>query len=251
MKKPSSKIFEEKLNQVRRTIQKLKELREEKKSQYKSRLMDRIWKGYALTREKATDLRLLPGNLDMAIKYAAEVHNGVTRRSGLPYISHPMSVLGILTAHGITDRTIRVATVLHDVLEEKVIQLEKEAKRKKQKLEVIDKKQIMIEEYEKIRKKFGKPVADLVLEVSKDPETGRFSLKTPGGIVIKMADRYHNLTYFETLKRQKEYVDKTDQLLHDYEYANNKRLFSKTHRSLFTALKRQLEARRKEIDFAG
>ncbi len=223
--------------------------RKKTQEEYKTRLMDKLWKTYGRTRIKLTDLRILPGNLDMAMQYAAAVHRGIKRRSGLPYLTHPAAVLAILIDHKINDRTLHVAAVLHDVIEERVMQLEKKAKKGRRKITATDKAETMAHEYEYIRKKFGKPVADLVLEVSKDPETGKFHLKTAAGMIIKMADRTHNLTYFESTKRQKEYVDKTSQLIHDYGKA-----FEKAHPQLYRTLRRQHKTRAQEIgleDLAG
>jgi len=52
-----------------------------------------------------------------AYNYAAEKHEGQTRRSGEPYITHPLAVAGILADLEMDDDTL-VAGLLHDVVED-------------------------------------------------------------------------------------------------------------------------------------
>ena len=55
--------------------------------------------------------------LRRAYAYAAEKHDGQTRRSGEPYITHPLAVATILTELEMDDATL-VAGLLHDVVED-------------------------------------------------------------------------------------------------------------------------------------
>lgn len=55
--------------------------------------------------------------LNRAYTYAAEKHEGQTRRSGEPYITHPLAVAEILTELEMDDATL-AAGLLHDVVED-------------------------------------------------------------------------------------------------------------------------------------
>ena len=52
-----------------------------------------------------------------AYAVAAEAHSGQTRRTGDPYVVHPLAVAQILATYGLDTATI-VAAILHDVIED-------------------------------------------------------------------------------------------------------------------------------------
>ena len=114
--------------------------------------------------------------LDKAIKYATKKHRGQYRKkSDLPYIVHPMEVLKLVRAFGVTDYEVLCATVLHDVIEDCEVS------------------------YKTIKKKFTKRIADIVLECSRksDHETKcefllSFETKSIESVIIKIADRLCN-----------------------------------------------------------
>ena len=54
-----------------------------------------------------------------AYEFSAKVHEGQRRRSGEPYLQHPIAVAGVLTSLR-TDVTAIVAALLHDTLEDTV-----------------------------------------------------------------------------------------------------------------------------------
>ena len=84
--------------------------------------------------------------LQKAIRYAAKLHEGQDRdgENALPYITHPIEVLGFLRKiGGVTDEEMLCAAVLHDVIEE------------------------CGEKPKKLEEKFGKRVRDLVVELSR------------------------------------------------------------------------------------
>jgi len=56
-------------------------------------------------------------------RLAAGAHKGQLRRSGEPYITHPLAVAGIVARYGMDDVTI-AAALLHDAVEDTVITLE-------------------------------------------------------------------------------------------------------------------------------
>src|SRR5574342_1253253 len=59
------------------------------------------------------------GILRKAYDFSAKAHKGQLRRSGEPYLQHPIAVAGVLTSLK-TDVTAIVAALLHDTLEDTV-----------------------------------------------------------------------------------------------------------------------------------
>ena len=124
--------------------------------------------------------------------YADLAHDGVTRKSGEPYILHPIAVSSILS-HMRLDAETLMAALLHDVIEDT--------------------------EFNKddIAEKFGRTVAELVdgvtkLSHSSDKEYNKAAsfrkilqatLQDPRVIIIKLADRYHNMTTLGSLRPDK------------------------------------------------
>lgn len=141
------------------------------------------------------DAYLKPSQVEQvlaACDYADNAHEGITRKSGEPYILHPISVSCIL-AHMRMDAETLMAALLHDVIEDT--------------------------DYSKedIAEKFSKVVAELVdgvtkLSHSSDKEYNKAAsfrkilqatLQDPRVIIIKLADRYHNMTTLDALRPDK------------------------------------------------
>lgn len=127
-----------------------------------------------------------------ACDFADLAHSGVTRKSGEPYILHPIAVSCIL-AHMRLDTETLMASLLHDVIEDTHFSKDD------------------------ITEKFGKTVANLVDGVTKlthssDKEFNKAAsfrkilqatLQDPRVIIIKLADRYHNMTTLDALRPEK------------------------------------------------
>lgn len=127
-----------------------------------------------------------------ACDYADVAHDGITRKSGEPYILHPIAVSCIL-AHMRLDAETLMAALLHDVIEDTEFNKEDIAER------------------------FSKTVAELVdgvtkLSHSSDKEYNKAAsfrkilqatLQDPRVIIIKLADRYHNMTTLGALRPDK------------------------------------------------
>ncbi len=119
--------------------------------------------------------------IERAFEVAARAHAGQKRRSGDPYITHPVAVAGILAELGMTPPTL-AAALLHDTVEDTAYTLAE------------------------IRKEFGEEVAMLVDGVTKldkvtygdaaQAETVRKMVVAMSRdirvLVIKLADRLHN-----------------------------------------------------------
>ncbi len=130
-----------------------------------------------------------------AIEFIEEKHGGQIRASGDPYIVHPMEVATVLAQMGL-DRYTIISGLLHDVLEDTQAT------------------------YNEVKDKFGKCVADIVEGVTK---LGKFTLKDterqkaenyrklllatakdPRVILVKLADRLHNMKTLNYLRREKQ-----------------------------------------------
>jgi guanosine-3',5'-bis(diphosphate) 3'-pyrophosphohydrolase len=128
-----------------------------------------------------------------AYEVAEQAHEGQRRRSGDPYITHPLAVTTILAELGM-DITTLVAALLHDTVE--------------------DTRQTL----DSIRVEFGDDVAHLVDGVTKldkvqfgdaaEAETIRKMVvamaRDPRVLVIKLADRLHNMRTLRWLRQEKQ-----------------------------------------------
>jgi guanosine-3',5'-bis(diphosphate) 3'-pyrophosphohydrolase len=131
-----------------------------------------------------------------AYEVAEQAHAGQTRRSGDPYITHPLAVTTILAELGM-DTTTLVAALLHDVVEDTPFGLDD------------------------VRREFGADVAHLVDGVTKldkvqfggeamaaEAETIRKMVvamaRDPRVLVIKLADRLHNMRTLRFLRPEKQ-----------------------------------------------
>jgi GTP diphosphokinase / guanosine-3',5'-bis(diphosphate) 3'-diphosphatase len=130
-----------------------------------------------------------------AYLFSAEAHLGQSRRSGEPYIYHPIEVARILAGMHMDSRTV-AAAVLHDVIEDTGTTRER------------------------IEQEFGKDIADMVDGVSKitriefqsqeeaQAENFRKMLLAMARdirvILIKLADRLHNMRTIGSLKRERQ-----------------------------------------------
>lgn len=127
-----------------------------------------------------------------AADFADLAHAGVARKSGEPYILHPIAVSCIL-AHMRLDAETLMAALLHDVIEDT--------------------------EYSKddISTRYGHTVAHLVDGVTKLSQSSdkqynkaasfrkilQATLQDPRVIIIKLSDRYHNMTTLNALRPDK------------------------------------------------
>jgi guanosine-3',5'-bis(diphosphate) 3'-pyrophosphohydrolase len=128
-----------------------------------------------------------------AYAVAEQCHDGQRRRSGDPYITHPLAVTTILAELGM-DITTLVAALLHDTVEDTMLTLDD------------------------IRREFGDDVGHLVDGVTKldkvqfgeaaEAETIRKMVvamaRDPRVLVIKLADRLHNMRTLRWLKQEKQ-----------------------------------------------
>ena len=129
-----------------------------------------------------------------AYRFSAAAHEGQTRKSGEPYVSHPVAVAGILAELHLDMPTL-IAALLHDVVEDTGVT----------KQDISD--------------QFGKQVADLVDGLSKldriefqsatqaQAENFRKMLLAMSQdvrvILVKLADRLHNMSTLDVMAPEK------------------------------------------------
>src|SRR6185436_7454867 len=144
------------------------------------------WSGYL----KPDDV----SRIESAYHFSEAAHNGQFRKSGEPYISHPLAVANILAQLHLDSQAL-TAALLHDVMEDTAVTKTE------------------------ISRNFGKPVADLVDGVSKldkiefeshaeaQAENFRKMLLAMARdvrvILIKLADRLHNMRTLDAVEPDK------------------------------------------------
>src|SRR5574341_1722453 len=131
------------------------------------------------------------GVVRKAYEFSAKVHEGQLRRSGEPYLQHPIAVAGVLTSLK-TDVTAIVAGLLHDTLEDTLAtpdELEKEfGKDVVQLVDGVTKiGKIPFRNYEE---KQAENFRKMVLSMADDIRV----------VLIKLADRLHNMRTLEHLQ---------------------------------------------------
>ncbi len=135
--------------------------------------------------------------IEKAIDYATRLHQGVMRKSGDPYILHPLEVAKIVAKDLEMDTPSIVAALLHDVVEDTEVS------------------------HEDIRREFGEEVSKIVAGLTKidkaDYSGSRMKLKAknihkllqsfvddPRVIIIKLADRLHNMRTLDAMRKEKQ-----------------------------------------------
>ncbi|ADC89808.1 (p)ppGpp synthetase I, SpoT/RelA [Thermocrinis albus DSM 14484] len=133
--------------------------------------------------------------VSQVVEYIQEKHAGQKRASGEPYVIHPLQVAIILAKLGL-DRDTVVAGLLHDILEDTSTT------------------------YQELKERFGKRVADIVEGVTKLGKVQFKDVKTEKAenyrklllamakdirvILVKLADRLHNMKTLGHLPREKQ-----------------------------------------------
>lgn len=133
--------------------------------------------------------------IQKAYNYALEKHGDQKRKSGEPYIIHPTNVAYTIAEIGLDEQTI-CAALLHDVVEDTEVT------------------------YEDIEKEFGQEIAEMVDGVTKLKQIEHASIeenqvenyrkmflamgKDIRVIIIKLADRLHNMRTLQFLRRERQ-----------------------------------------------
>ncbi|MFB7866635.1 MULTISPECIES: RelA/SpoT family protein [unclassified Streptomyces] len=131
--------------------------------------------------------------IERAYQVAERWHRGQKRKSGDPYITHPLAVTTILAELGMDPATL-MAGLLHDTVEDTEYGLE-DLRR-----DFGDQVTLLVDGVTKLDKvRFGEAaqaetVRKMVVAMAKDPRV----------LVIKLADRLHNMRTMRYLKREKQ-----------------------------------------------
>ncbi|HVG16785.1 MAG TPA: HD domain-containing protein, partial [Chitinophagaceae bacterium] len=147
---------------------------------------------------RALKARIKPGDRKLirtAFEISAEAHKSMRRKSGEPYILHPLAVAGICTEEiGLGVRSA-ICSLLHDTVEDTDVTLEE------------------------IQREFGGEIAKIVdgltkisnvidVNASQQAENFKKILLTltddPRVILIKLADRLHNMRTLDSMKHEKQ-----------------------------------------------
>ncbi|WP_327693651.1 RelA/SpoT family protein [Streptomyces sp. NBC_00459] len=131
--------------------------------------------------------------IENAYQVAERWHRGQKRKSGDPYITHPLAVTTILAELGMDPATL-MAGLLHDTVEDTEYGLDQLRR------DFGDSVALLVDGVTKLDKvKFGEAaqaetVRKMVVAMAKDPRV----------LVIKLADRLHNMRTMRYLKREKQ-----------------------------------------------
>lgn len=126
-----------------------------------------------------------------AAQWAVDAHDGQRRKSGQPYVLHPLRVASriLWSPLEVDERhTALIAAILHDTLEDTDLPRER------------------------IHDRFGKQVLSVVVELTQDPSLPKEARRQKmidecGGYsrvakVVKLADRWDNLTELENMSEE-------------------------------------------------
>src|SRR3954462_1240435 len=133
------------------------------------------------------------GRIEEAYLFSDSAHQGQKRKSGVPYISHPLAVAEIIAGWQLDAQAV-MAALLHDVMEDTEVTTQD------------------------ISSRFGKPVAELVDGLSKldriefqskeDEQAENFRkmllamARDVRVILIKLADRLHNMRTLDAVSAE-------------------------------------------------
>lgn len=129
-----------------------------------------------------------------AYEFAARAHEGQYRRSGDPYITHPLAVANILIDMHMDYESL-MAAMLHDVLEDCGISKQELAKRFGQEVaELVDGvSKIALIKFESKAEQQAENLRKMMLAMTRDIRV----------IIVKLADRLHNMRTLHVMQPEK------------------------------------------------
>jgi GTP diphosphokinase / guanosine-3',5'-bis(diphosphate) 3'-diphosphatase len=138
-----------------------------------------------------------------AFDVAAESHRGQMRKSGEPFIRHPLGVANILADLGM-DTTTLVAALLHDVVEDTELGLEEVEREFGPEVGSIVDGLTKLEriEYRTREQQQAENVRKMIVAMARDIRV----------LIIKLADRLHNMRTLDSLPRKKQEEKATETL---------------------------------------
>ncbi len=189
-----------------------------------------------------------------AYELAQEYHSGQLRKSGEPFITHPLEV-AIILADIETDQVSIIAALLHDVIEDTELK------------------------YEDIKKEFGEKIADIINGVTKLDKIVFSSLEEKQVenlrkmiiamsedvriIIVKLADRLHNMRTLSALSKEKKKLKAIEtlevyapiahrlgihQIKAELEDLGFQTLHPKQYKNIMEMIKEKIKLRQNQID---
>ncbi len=133
--------------------------------------------------------------LERAYAFAARAHAGQTRKSGEPYITHPVAVTAILAEYGMDEATL-VASFLHDTVEDTEIGLEDIVAEFGQEVAFLIDGVTKLDrlEYDTPQQAQAATIRKMVVAMAQDVRV----------LIIKLCDRLHNIRTASALRREKQ-----------------------------------------------
>jgi GTP diphosphokinase / guanosine-3',5'-bis(diphosphate) 3'-diphosphatase len=133
--------------------------------------------------------------VERAFDFAAESHRGQLRKSGEPFIRHPLGVAHILADMGM-DTTTLVSALLHDVVEDTDLSLEKIESEFGDEVGAIVDGLTKLDriEYRTREQEQAENVRKMIVAMARDIRV----------LIIKLADRLHNMRTLDALPRRRQ-----------------------------------------------
>lgn len=191
---------------------------------------DKYMKYYMFTKGVAVALEL--NQTLLALSVARRLHDGQHRKSGEPYIVHPLKVCNTLFGLGIKEDEILAAALLHDTIED----CEDKAGRDGRKL---------ITDYG-----VSRDVVDIVMTVTKDSGLDDEHLErhfamvqdNPKALLVKLSDRLNNVSTMYVFSEDKleKYIKETDKFI--IPMASYGKCFYPKYTNQFQMLKAEISA---------
>jgi GTP diphosphokinase / guanosine-3',5'-bis(diphosphate) 3'-diphosphatase len=133
--------------------------------------------------------------LERAYQLAAKAHEGQTRKSGEPYITHPVAVTAILAEYGMDEATL-AAGFLHDTVEDTELGLEDIVAEFGQEVAFLIDGVTKLDrlEYDSPQQAQAATIRKMVVAMAQDVRV----------LIIKLCDRLHNIRTVDALRPEKQ-----------------------------------------------
>lgn len=135
------------------------------------------------------------GIIKRAIEFAYNAHNGQVRKSGEPYITHPLEVARILTMIEIDTDAI-AASILHDVVEDTDVTVGQIAEEFNEDIAVLvdGVTKLGLLQFETREEQHAESIRKMIIAMAKDIRV----------MLIKLADRLHNMRTLQYMTEEKQ-----------------------------------------------
>lgn len=200
-------------------------------------------------------------DIQLAYNFAQEAHRGQLRASGEPYFSHPRAVSLILLEAGVTDPDVHIVALLHDVPEDNFALIAQAAAKLPYDAATTD-------ALERVgRALFDSKITEMLWTLTEpsedeyDYETDKrigkeelyyeqlqlaLSGRNPEVLLVKMADRLHNLQTLRAMPpdKQRNKINETETIYYPL-FEGGARKFPHSGRDLFNEIKSTIDALKK------